>query len=197
MRKKNGKWFGNATFFFVTFFKGRRPTVERGFDMKILLVLASVCALQAQNPMSKETKGLYTQVKGDILKSAEKMPESNYAFKPSPDVRNYGAVLGHVADAQYFFCGAAKGETKDSKVEKEVTAKAGLIEALKASFAYCDAAYDGLTDDQAGKMMKFGNGERSMNGILNYNIAHDFEHYGNLVTYLRIKGLVPPSSEKQ
>jgi len=165
--------------------------------MKVLLVLTSVCALQAQNPMSKETKGLYTNVKTDILKSAEKMPESNYAFKPSADVRNYGAVLGHIADSQYFFCGSAKGETKDSKVEKEVTTKAGLIEALRASFAYCDAAYDGLTDDKAGMMMKFGQGERTMMGILNFNVAHDFEHYGNLVTYLRIKGLVPPSSEKQ
>jgi uncharacterized damage-inducible protein DinB len=146
--------------------------------MKILLVLTSVCVLQAQNPMSKETKGLYTNVKNDILKSAEKMPESNYAFKPSPDVRNYGAVLGHIADSQNFFCSAAKGETKDSKVEKEVTSKAGLIEALKASFAYCDSAYDGLTDGKAAMMMKFGQGERTMMGILTYNVAHDFEHYG-------------------
>jgi uncharacterized damage-inducible protein DinB len=165
--------------------------------MKVLLVLASVCMLQAQNPMSKETKGLYTEVKGDILKSAEKMPESNYAFKPSPDVRNFGAVLGHIADSQAFFCSAALGETKDSKVEKSVTSKAALIEALKASFAYCDKAYDALTDAKGATMMKFGKGERSMSGILNYNVAHNFEHYGNIVTYLRIKGLVPPSSEKQ
>jgi len=153
--------------------------------------------LHAQDPMSKETKGLYKEVKGDILKSAEKMPESSYGFKPSPEVRNYGAVLGHIVDAQYFFCGAAKGETKDSKVEKEVTTKAGLIEALKASFAYCDTAYDALSDRTGATMMKFGRGERSLSGILNYNVAHDFEHYGNIVTYLRIKGLVPPSSEKQ
>jgi hypothetical protein len=66
--------------------------------MKVLLVLASVCMLHAQDPMSKETKGLYTAVKGYILKSAEKMPESNYAFKPSPEVRNYGAILGHLAE---------------------------------------------------------------------------------------------------
>jgi uncharacterized damage-inducible protein DinB len=165
--------------------------------MKILLVLTSVCLLQAQDPMSKETKGLYTAVKGYILKSAEKMPEANYAFKPSPDVRNYGAVLGHLADDQYFFCSAAKGEQKDTKIEKEVTSKGALIEELKKAFAYCDSAYDGLTDASGPMMMKFGKGERSMSGILNFNVAHDFEHYGNLITYLRIKGLVPPSSEKQ
>jgi uncharacterized damage-inducible protein DinB len=165
--------------------------------MKILLVLASVCLLQAQDPMSKETKGLYTNIKTNILKSAEKMPESNYAFKPSPDVRNYGAILGHLADDQYFFCSAAKGERKPTTIEKDVTSKAALLEELKKAFAYCDSAYDGLTDSSGGMMMKFGQGERSMSGILNFNVAHDFEHYGNLVTYLRIKGLVPTSSEKK
>ena len=164
---------------------------------KILFVLSSACLIQAQDPMSKETKGLYTNVKGNILKSAEKMPEASYSFKPSPDVRNYGEVLGHIADSQYFFCGAAKGESKDSKVEKEVKTKEGLVAELKKSFAYCDAAYDSLTDSNGAMMMKFGKGERSMTGILNFNVAHDFEHYGNLVTYLRIKGVVPPSSEKQ
>jgi uncharacterized damage-inducible protein DinB len=165
--------------------------------MKVVLILASVCLLQAQDPMSKETKGLYTAVKGNILKSAEKMPESNYAFKPSPDVRSYGAILGHLVDDQYFFCSAAKGEKKDSKAEAEITSKAALVAALKGAFAYCDAAYDSLTDANGAMMMKFGRGERSMAGILNFNVAHDNEHYGNLVTYLRIKGLVPPSSEKQ
>ena len=131
------------------------------------------------------------------MKSAEKMPESNYAFKPSPEVRNYGAILGHLADDQYFFCSAAKGEKKDTKIEKEVTSKAALMEELNKAFAYCDEAYDALTDAQGPTMMKFGRGERSLSGILNFNVAHDFEHYGNLITYLRIKGLVPPSSEKQ
>jgi uncharacterized damage-inducible protein DinB len=153
--------------------------------------------LRAQDPMSKETKGLYTTVKGYILKSAEKMPEANYAFKPSPEVRNYGAILGHLADDQYFFCSAAKGETKATEIEKKVTTKAALIEELKTAFAYCDAAYDSLTDANGAMMMKFGRGERTMSGILNFNVAHDFEHYGNIITYLRIKGLVPPSSEKQ
>src|SRR5208282_3224104 len=98
--------------------------------MKIVLVFASVCLLQAQDPMSKETTGLYTTVKGYILKSAEKMPEANYAFKPSPEVRTFGAILGHLADDQYFFCSAAKGETMDTKIEKEISSKALLIAEL-------------------------------------------------------------------
>jgi uncharacterized damage-inducible protein DinB len=169
--------------------------------MKILLVLASVCMLQAQDkgsdPMSKETKGLYTNAKNYILKSAEKMPEENYSFKPSPEVRSFAGVLGHLADDQYFFCSAAKGEKKDTSIEKDVTTKAALIDELKKAFAYCDSVYDGLTDASGAMMMKFGRGQRSMSGILNFNVAHNFEHYGNIITYLRIKGLVPPSSEKQ
>jgi uncharacterized damage-inducible protein DinB len=166
--------------------------------MKFLFMFASAaCLIQAQDPMSKETKGLYTSVKGYILKSAEKMPEENYSFKPSPEVRNYGAVLGHLADDQYFFCAAAKGEKKGTSIEKDVTSKADLVGELKKAFAYCDAVYDSLTDATGPTMMKFGRGERTLSGILNFNVAHDNEHYGNLVTYLRIKGLVPPSSEKQ
>src|SRR5450432_3882362 len=115
--------------------------------MKILLVLASVCMLQAQNPMSKETKGLYTAVKGYILKSAEKMPEANYEFKPSPEVRTFAAILGHLADDQYFFCSAAKGEKMDTKIEKEIRSKALLALELKKAFAYCDEAYNSLADD--------------------------------------------------
>jgi uncharacterized damage-inducible protein DinB len=165
--------------------------------MKVLLVLCSVAALYAQNQQSKETKYMYTTVKTNIMKSAEKMPESNFSFKPSPDVRNYGAILGHLADDQYFFCSAAKGEKKESDVEKTVTSKAGLIDELKKAFAYCDAVYDGMTDASGTKVMKFFGGDFSAAGILNFNNAHDFEHYGNLITYLRIKGLVPPSSEKK
>ena len=164
--------------------------------MKFLLVFASVCVLQAQDPMSKETRQLYGQIKEWILKSAQKMPESNYSFKPTPEVRSFGQILGHLADDQYYFCSAGKGEKKDSDVEKTVTSKAALIDALKAAFAYCDPLYDSLTDSSGSMVMKFGRGERSMSGILNFNVAHDFEHYGNLITYLRIKGLVPPSSEK-
>jgi uncharacterized damage-inducible protein DinB len=152
--------------------------------------------IYAQDPMSKEAKGRYNADKNNILKSAEEMSEANYAFKPSPDVRTFGAVVGHIADSQYFFCGAALGESKDSNAEKEITTKAGLIDALKKSFAYCDQAYDALTDANGAMMMKFGSGNRTVLGILNFNVEHDAEHYGNLVTYLRIKGLVPPSSQK-
>jgi uncharacterized damage-inducible protein DinB len=158
---------------------------------------ALACAtLHAQdNPLSTETKSLYTGIKNDIVKAAQKMPEANYSFKPTDSVRSFGQLIGHVADAQYEFCGPVKGEARDSIVEKTVTAKADLIAALQTAFAYCDEAYNSLTDAHAADKMKFFGGTRTKLGILNFNAAHSDEHYGNIVTYMRIKGLVPPSSE--
>ena len=165
----------------------------------ILAVLAAAWALNAQeaNPLSAETKRAYTTVKNDILKSAEKMPEENYGFKPAPRVRTFGQILGHVAEEQYIYCGSVRGEQKAADVEKTKTSKTDLLAALHDSFAYCDAAYDGLTDATAARMIKVGQSQQTSLGMLWGNTIHDNSHYGNIVTYLRIKGLVPPSTEGQ
>jgi uncharacterized damage-inducible protein DinB len=161
--------------------------------------VVSVCTLQAQNanPLSMEAKQAYTVVKNYILQSAEKMPDENYSFKPAPRVRTFGQILGHVAEEQYIYCGAANGEQKAADVEKTKTSKAELIAALKESFAYCDTAYDSVTDASAIEMVKRGARPRTRLWVLWGNTVHDNQHYGNLVTYLRIKGLVPPSTEGQ
>jgi uncharacterized damage-inducible protein DinB len=160
---------------------------------------AAVCVLNAQdaNPLSTEAKQAYTAVKNDILKSAEKMPEENYGLKPAPRVRTFGQILGHVAEEQYIFCSAVKGEQKAADVEKAKTSKADLLAALHESFAYCDSAYDGVTDATAVQTIKVGQSQHTRLGMLWRNTVHDNSHYGNLVTYLRIKGLVPPSTEGQ
>jgi uncharacterized damage-inducible protein DinB len=158
-----------------------------------------VCVLNAQtaNPLSTEARQVYASVKNNILRSAEKMPEENYTFKPAPRVRTFGQILGHVAEEQYIFCGAVRGEQKAVDIEKTKTSKADLLAALRASFAYCDTAYDGLTDAAAVEMVKAGAAEHTKLRMLWVNTVHDNSHYGNLVTYLRIKGLVPPSTEGQ
>ncbi len=151
---------------------------------------------QAGNPIAAGQKMLHSMIKNNIIRSAEKMPEENYAFKPTPEVRSFGALLGHVADAQYLFCSAVSGKTSPAPgVEKSKTAKADLVQALKDAFAYCDPVYDGLTDADAGTMVKFFGGDQAKVTVLAFNTAHNNEHYGNIVTYLRMKGLVPPSSE--
>ena len=149
------------------------------------------------NPISADLKSVWTQIKGYVAKSAEKMPEDQYSFKPTPEVRSYGQLIGHIADAQYMICGAAKGEQKMLGVEKSKTTKAELIAALAESTAYCDAVYDALTDASGAETVKLFGRERTRMGALQLNIAHDYEHYGNLATYMRMKGLVPPSSERR
>lgn len=142
-------------------------------------------------------KARHDQVKGVILKSAEKMPEADYAFKPVDTVRSFGEIVAHVADSQYFFCSAAGPDKAASPgVEKGVKGKDAIIAALKTAIAHCDKAYAALTDASAAEAVKFGRGDMSRAGVLQFNTAHMFEHYGNLVTYLRMKGHVPPSSER-
>ena len=149
-----------------------------------------------QNPIAAGQKMLFSMIKNNIIRSAEKMPEENYAFKPTPEVRSFGQLIAHVADSQYMFCSAVLGKPNPAPgIEKSKTTKADLVQAVKDAFAFCDPAYDGLTDAQAGSLVKFFGGDQAKATVLAFNTAHDNEHYGNIVTYLRMKGLVPPSSE--
>jgi uncharacterized damage-inducible protein DinB len=163
------------------------------------VLCVSVAGAQApatQNPIAGGQKMLFSMIKTNIVKSAEKMPEENYAFKPTPDVRSFGQLIGHVADSQYMFCSAVLGKPSPAPgVEKSKTTKADLVQAIKDAFAYCDPAYDTLTDAQAGTLVKFFGADQAKATVLAFNTAHDNEHYGNIVTYLRLKGIVPPSSE--
>jgi uncharacterized damage-inducible protein DinB len=159
------------------------------------LVTAAVAVAQ-DNPFSAFNKRAYGQMKIWLLGSAEKMPEENYSFKPTDAVRSFGQVVGHVADAQYLFCSAALGEKNPApKVEQTKTSKAELIAALKDAFAYCDKAYDGMTDASATETVKLFGGDMPKPIVLTVNDMHVSEHYGNLVVYLRLKNIVPPSSE--
>lgn len=157
-----------------------------------------VYAQANSNPLSAGEKGLYSYIKADLTKAAEKMPEENYAFKPTPEVRSFGQIIGHVADAQYMFCSTVLGDgMKPPGIEKSKTSKTDLVKALNDAFTYCDKAYDGMTDAHAAEMVKFFGHDMAKLGVLSINNAHSDEHYGNIVTYMRIKGLVPPSSEAQ
>ena len=134
---------------------------------------------------------------GVVIAAAEKMPEESYSFKPTPDVRSFGQLVGHLADSQYFFCALAAGETKPAAgVEKSKTSKAELVAALKEAVAYCSKTYAGMTDSKGGDMVKMMNNDFARLTVLSANTAHDYEHYGNMVTYMRLKGIVPPTSEK-
>ncbi len=168
-----------------------------------LLVPAAVALAQDKaaapspdNPLSTFNKHVYGHVKDILLRSAEKMPEENYSFRPTDTVRTFGQIVGHVADAQYLFCSIALGEKNPApKVEQTKTSKADLIAALKEAFGYCDKSYDGMTDASATQMVKLFGSDAPKLGVLTVNNMHNMEHYGNLVTYMRMKNIVPPSSE--
>jgi uncharacterized damage-inducible protein DinB len=152
----------------------------------------------SQDPLSTWNKFAYARVKDMLLKSAEKMPEENYSFKPVDTVRSYGQIVGHVADAQYMFCSIALGEKNPAPdIEHTKTSKADLIAALNTAFAYCDKAYDGMTDATAVQTIKLFGNDAPRLSALTVNNMHDLEHYGNLATYMRMKSIVPPSSEQQ
>ncbi len=149
------------------------------------------------NPISSSTGKMYTMLSGVVIAAAEKMPEESYAFKPSPDVRSFGQLVGHLADSQYYFCSLAAGETKPaSDAEKTKTTKADLVAALKEAVGYCGKTYAAMTDAKGGEMVKLMNMDFARMAVLMGNIAHDYEHYGNMATYMRIRGIVPPTSEK-
>lgn len=162
----------------------------------VIGALLGAVALNAQNPLSSDLKNSYNGIKGTLTKAADEMAEADYSFKASPMERTYGAMIGHIADVQLALCGNAKGEQKMGDAEKSKTTKADLVAALKASFDYCDGVYNSLTDADAASMVTlFGPRKATKLAVLNFNIAHDNEMYGQLVVYLRIKGLVPPSSQ--
>jgi hypothetical protein len=162
----------------------------------ILIALPFLCAslISAQNPLSTEAKQAYSGIKNNLTKMAEKVPADVYSFKATPDVRTFGQLIGHVADSQLRSCSTVRGETKQASASSKTT-KEELVAALKESFAECDAAFEALTDASATEMVKFRNGTRSKLGILNGVTIHSNEEYGYMCVYLRLKGIVPPSSE--
>jgi uncharacterized damage-inducible protein DinB len=164
---------------------------------KLGLTLALFAAVAlAQNALSTDAKTTWGMVKNNVLRAAEKMPEENWSFKPVPEVRTYGQIVAHIADAQFMMCSAALEEKREPvRVEKTKTTKAEIVAALQDSIKYCDGAFDALTDAKGAEVVKMFGRERPRLGVLSFNSLHSYEHYGNLVTYLRMKGIVPPSSE--
>lgn len=152
---------------------------------------------QATYPYLAELKQHYTAVKNNHLRMAGKMPEEHYAFKPSAEVRTFAEGVAHVAESQTRSCSLAGGQPAAAVAGPRT--KAELLAALAGSFAVCDAAFEGLTEATAGQMVRLGQStrERSKLGLLAGMISHSNEQYGYLSVYLRLKGLVPPSSEGQ
>jgi uncharacterized damage-inducible protein DinB len=154
-------------------------------------------ATTVANPISASQNKIYVMLSGVVVAAAEKVPEESYSFRPTPDVRSFGQLVGHLADSQFYFCALAAGENKPAAgVEKSKTTKAELVAALKEAVAYCTKMHAAMTDAKGGEMVKMMNQDFARLTVLSANTAHNYEHYGNMATYMRLKGIVPPTSEK-
>ena len=158
----------------------------------------------AANPLSTWLRNAYTMNRNNIVKSADKMPEENYGMRPGPqeEVRTFGQQVGHVARFSYLWCSQSKGEKNPAAgmdLEKLAT-KAELMKALNDAFTYCDGAYAALTDASGLEVIDITqeSGRQTKNlrmGLLILNYGHNNEIYGSMVSYLRMKSIVPPASE--
>ena len=168
----------------------------------IAYLFAGTCAIgQTSLPFIGELKQFYTIRKGDLLKAADRMPAEDYEFKPTPQVRTFSQLLAHIIDAQMGFCSAAKGEPRKINAASK-NSKADLVAALKESFATCDGVFDSLTDATAVEMVNGiigspptppGQTRTRLSTMWNV-VRHSNELYGYMAVYLRLKGVVPPTS---
>ncbi len=162
--------------------------------------LAQPAAAQAgpTDPLSQTLFGMYNTIKLNLTQSADKMPEADFAFQATKDVRTFGQILAHVANSNFSYCANAKGEPNPNKenFENTKTTKADISKALADALAYCDGVYSTLTDAKALELVTAGQNKVPRARALIANISHNNEQYGNLVTYMRLKGLVPPSTER-
>ena len=171
----------------------------------------SVCAIAAQQPATPSpmptglarvalgAKQRYDNIKRDIAESADAVPESEYSFKPTPQVRSFGELIGHVADVNAWYCGMANGENPNwsDKTEKTAKSKADLVKALKAATATCDEVIAKTNADNVLSLVPAGQRDQMRIMVILDNVAHLNEHYGNIVTYMRQKGHVPPSTLRE
>jgi uncharacterized damage-inducible protein DinB len=167
-----------------------------------ILVTAGAAIASAQGQPATDSgytasvRSRWNAVKRNLAASAQVMPDANYAFKPTPEVRSFGELLGHLTNEHYIFCSQMKGEANPhEKVDFEKkTTKAEFVKDINDSIAYCDAAYAAVKDDPKTLAPLAPNRRDTLFSSMLLNVTHDSEHYGNIVTYLRLKGIVPPSS---
>lgn len=150
-------------------------------------------------PLHEGLRRAYNGMKLNLTEAAQKFGDADYGFRPAPEIRTFGGQLAHVANSQFGACAAVRGEANPNQgqnLEQTKTTRADIIQALADSFTFCDPAFATLTDQSAAELVRQGMNEASRGGILSNLIAHGNEEYGILTVYLRLKGLVPPSTER-
>ncbi len=170
--------------------------MNRYFAKLLLVTIFTGWSLNAQkiSTLIDEAKQSYNKVKDNILKSAERMSEENYTFRPTPGSRTFGQLIGDVARSQADVCSAIAGDRSQANGAYSPS-KADLIAALEQSIRKCDSAYGSVNTFNAGQELGFGSMRHSKLALLFLNAAHDNDLYGQLAVYLRLKGFLPPSDQ--
>ena len=156
----------------------------------------------ASPSMASVTRSMHATIRRNLAEAAESMPADEYSFKPTPEIRSFGELLGHVINGNFFFCSQARGEKSPAaqNYDKLATDKAALVKGLNAALAYCDEAYTATTDANFNTLVAIAGpkpgGQSSRGSVLVFNTAHNNEHYGNMIVYMRLKGHVPPSTAR-
>jgi len=145
-------------------------------------------------------KAMQATIRQNLADAAQSMPAEDFSFKATPQVRSFAELLGHVVNANFFFCSQAKGEPSPSKENFErVSDKAALVKGMNDALKYCDEVYNATTDANFNALITMAGPAKkqaSRGSVLMFNMAHNNEHYGNLVVYMRLKGHVPPSTAR-
>jgi uncharacterized damage-inducible protein DinB len=173
------------------------------FALSILLVLAA----SFQQPAGRKAgtalvlQASYGGIKADLIATADLMPEDGYGLRPGsmPDARTFAQVIGHAAESHYSVCASMKGVPNPMdgrRFEHELSTKEEVLEALRQSFAYCDNVFKAATDANVLEFVRQGPNELPRVSVLYGLLAHDAHMYGNATVYLRLKGIVPPSTER-
>jgi len=163
-------------------------TTDAGFNEALSPSMASV------------VKNMHATIRQNLADAAESMPAEEYSFKATPQVRSFAELIGHVVNANFFFCSQAKGEPPPSKENfEQVADKAVLVKGMNEALKYCDDVYNGTTDANFGVLITMAGPAKkqaSRGSVLVFNTTHNNEHYGNIVVYMRLKGHVPPSTAR-
>ncbi|MDR1990871.1 MAG: DinB family protein [Acidobacteriaceae bacterium] len=171
-----------------------------------MLLVASAAIAQPppagqQFTLTANLNRAYSGLKLNFTEMADKMSDADYAFKPgtAPELRNFGQLLGHLANAQYGSCAAMLGQPNPNQghnLETELKTKAEFVKAMNDSFALCDRAFAALSEQNKDEMVAQGQGQISRGALLANVAIHGNEMYGTASVYMRAKGLVPPSTER-
>jgi uncharacterized damage-inducible protein DinB len=158
---------------------------------------------ELSSSLAGSAKAMHAMIRRDLAEAAENMPADEYGYRPTPQVRTFGQIIGHLVDANFFFCSQAADEKSPATADYEqITDKPALVKALKDSLVFCDRVYAATTDANFVQPMQIAHvvGTGSTNtirgAVLMYNIAHNNEHYGNMAVYMRLTGHVPPSTAR-